>query len=278
MVPSIRRAALVALGLVGVLVPGRTHAIDKQGSAHGGQIAGAESGFAWSGSVSAGVSLYNPTYAARPDNTGLVLFRYAAHADLDLIGRRLSIPIDINTFTDRERDGLRKLTPSELDVIVGLTSTNALGPGALEVGARVEQDRAVDRSGVPAQTYADARARYLAAFGALHFSATLGWFVINRTYFARPDNTGLALFRYAVHPELALSETFAVGADATMFTDRHANWVLPSELDLSPELIVRRGDFEAHLAYERDMPIDGQGSGFVQQFVYLLFAWSFSGG
>ena len=46
--------------------------------------------------------LYNPTYAARPDNTGLALMRYAGHRDVDLIGSRLSIPIDINTFTDRE--------------------------------------------------------------------------------------------------------------------------------------------------------------------------------
>ena len=47
------------------------------------------------------MSLYNPTYAARPDNTGLALFRYAAHFDFDLIGRRLSIPLDLNMFTDR---------------------------------------------------------------------------------------------------------------------------------------------------------------------------------
>ena len=66
-------------------------ALDKQGSAHGGGIEGPTEGFDLSGSASLGVSLYNPTYAARPDNTGLALFRYAGHADVDLIGRRLSI-------------------------------------------------------------------------------------------------------------------------------------------------------------------------------------------
>ena len=112
-------------------------ALDKQGSAHGGGIEGPTEGFDLSGSASLGVSLYNPTYAARPDNTGLALFRYAGHADVDLIGRRLSIPIDINMFTDRLAHGFaRKFVPSELDVIAGVTTTWRLGPGALEAGAR----------------------------------------------------------------------------------------------------------------------------------------------
>ena len=77
-------------------------ALDKQGSAHGGEIEGATSGFAVSGNAGLGVSVYNPTYAARPDNSGLALFRYLAHFDFDLIGRRLSIPLDLNmSRTDR---------------------------------------------------------------------------------------------------------------------------------------------------------------------------------
>ena len=39
------------------------------------------------------------------------------------------------------------------------------------------------------------------------------------------------------------------------------------------ELILHWRSLEAHLAYERDMPLDRPG--FVQQFVYLLAAWSF---
>jgi hypothetical protein len=266
-------AALVLLALL----PAQASAIDKQGSAHGGKIGGPESGgFAWSGSLLAGISVYNPSYAARPDNSGLALMRYAAHADLDLMGRRLSVPLDVNTFTDRERSGLGKLAISELDLIIGLTSTFAVGPGALELGARVEQDRGVDRP-VPTQTYVDARGRYLLAFGDLRLATTLGWFVINRSYYARPDNTGKALFRYGLHPELAITEHVAAGVDATMFTDREAaSPVRPSELDLAPELIVRQGAFEAHLAYERDMCIDR--AGLMQHFVYVLLAWGFTGG
>jgi hypothetical protein len=268
-------------------------ALDKQGSAHGGDVSGADSGFGLTGAGMLGAALYNPTYAARPDNTGLALFRYAAHADIDLIGRRLSIPLDINFFTDRERPGALKLVPSELDLIAGLTSTWGLGPGALELGVRVESDRNLDR-GSYSQSYVDARARYLfsladeipelgpALDGNITGHGTVGVFMVNPTYAARPDNSGLALLRYALHGEVSfLGSHAAVGVDATMFTDRQHNPVTPSELDLTPELIGRLEPFEAHLAYERDMPIAEPAaeaathSPHVQHFVYMLLSWSF---
>ena len=271
-------------------------ALDKQGSAHGGGIEGPTEGFDLSGSASLGVSLYNPTYAARPDNTGLALFRYAGHADVDLIGRRLSIPIDINMFTDRLAHGFaRKFVPSELDVIAGVTTTWPLGPGALEAGARYEIDTALDHGGYetqePAsdkQRYGDVRARWLYSLAAIWPSIrprlqggdvrgwfTLGWFAINNTYFARPDNTGLALFRYAVHTEISgFDDHLALGLDAILFTDKlSSNKLRPSELDFTPEIIGRFSRYEVHLAYERDMPVD-QG-GLIQQFIYLLGSVSF---
>jgi hypothetical protein len=281
----VRRTIVIALC---ALVTRTAAAIDKQGSAHGGDVGGAESGFDVGGSLMAGVSVYNPTYGARPDNTGLALMRYAAHADIDLVGRRLSIPLDVNMFTDRKLPGLEKLKPTELDLIAGLTTTWSLGPGALEAGARFEQDRPLDNdSGT--QSYLDARARYLYSLAAifpglgsaLHDGdlggwVTLGWFAYNPTYFARPDNTGKALLRYGFHSELSgWHDQLALGVDATMFTDKHApNKARPSELDLTPELIFRRGSGELHVAYERDMPVDR--GGLVQHFVYVLFNWSFT--
>jgi hypothetical protein len=274
---------------------GPARALDKQGSAHGGGLEGATEGFDVSGSASLGVSVYNPTYAARPDNTGLALFRYAGHADVDLIGRRLSIPIDVNMFTDRLAHGFaRKLVPSELDVIAGVTTTWRLGPGALEAGARYELDTVLDHGGYDAppasdkQRYADVRVRWLYSTAALWPGVgralrggdvrgwgTLGWFAINNTYFARPDNTGLALFRYAVHTEISgFDDHVALGLDAIMFTDKlSSSKFRPSELDFTPEIIGRFARYEVHLAYERDMPVD-QG-GLVQQFVYLLASVSF---
>jgi len=111
-------------------------ALDKQASAHGGNASATSEGFGISSSLLAGVAVYNPTYAARPDNTGRALLRLAPHLDIDLLGRRLSIPIDINLFTDRNLPGFAKLVPSELDLISGVTSTWPIGPTALELGVR----------------------------------------------------------------------------------------------------------------------------------------------
>jgi hypothetical protein len=272
--------------LLGVASP--AWALDKQGSAHGGQVGGGGKEFNVSGAAMLGASLYNPTYAARPDNTGLALFRYALHFDVDLLGRMLSIPIDVNVLTDRERKKALVFAPSELDLIGGLTSTNGLSKGFdLELGARVEHDRPVDR-GRYTQTYVDARARLLYSAAALSPAlgqslldgdvsgyATLGWFAVNPSYAARPDNSGRALFRYAAHSELSLwHRRLALGADGTFFSDRKAsNPIAPSELDVTGELIGRADPFEVHLAYERDMPID-QG-GLTQSLLYVVIAYGF---
>ena len=262
--------------------------LDKQGSAHGGQVGGDAKEFNVSGSAMLGASLYNPTYAARPDNTGLALFRYALHLDVDLLGRFLSIPLDVNMLTDRQRKKFAVFAPSELDLIGGLTSTNGLTKGFdLELGARVERDGPVDR-GSYAQTYVDARARLLYSAAAISPAvadgladgdvsgyATLGWFAVNPTYAARPDNTGRALFRYVAHTELAVwRRQLAVGVDGTFFSDKKAsNPLRPSELDVTGELIARYDPLEVHLAYERDMPIDR--GGLVQSLLYVIVAYSF---
>lgn len=262
-------------------------ALDKQGSAHVGAVEGESSGFGVSGALLYGVSLYNPTYAARPDNTGLSLYRYAAHADVDLIGRRLSIPLDVNLFTDGTRKGGNIFVPTEGDIIAGVTSTWELGPGALEWGARFEHDRPLDREGF-SQTYGDARTRYLYSLAttwpslgrALSQGDVSGWlglggFLFNPTYAARPDNSGRALLRYMVHTELSVfSDLISFGVDGTFFTDRRANDVIgPSELDWTAEIIGRSAPFELHVAYERDMPVDR--GGLVQQFVYMVGVYAF---
>lgn len=260
-------------------------ALDKQGSAHGGSIDGdADDGFNVAGSAMLGVSLYNPTYGARPDNSGLALFRYAAHADIDLIGAKLSIPLDLNVFTDRQRVGLLIFGPTELDVIGGVTSTWKLPLGGIELGTRFEHDRPVD-TGTFTQTYVDARARYLYSFAEMIPSLkasgtdvtgwfTLGAFLVNPTYAARPDNTGKALLRYGIHSELSVfDDLISAGLDGTMFTDKETSAFGVSELDLTPEVILHLAPWEFHVAYERDMPVDR--GGLVQSYVYALAVWSF---
>jgi hypothetical protein len=263
-------------------------ALDKQGAAHagGGGGSGASDGFGVSGSVMLGVSLYNPSYAARPDNTGLALLRYAAHADIDLIGHKLSIPIDVNLFTDRMRDGALAMVPTEFDVIAGVTSTWEAAKGSFEFGLRLEQDRPLDR-GSFRQEYIDLRVRYI--YSVRSFAPTLsralkggdirGWigqgtFLYNPTYAARPDNTDLALFRAMAHAEVsAFEEHVAFGLDTTWFTRREASHFTPTELDFTAELIFRLERYEFHLAYERDMPVDRKG--LAQEFVFASISAAF---
>ncbi len=282
------RRTLATLTAVVVFFAGRSAmALDKQGSgAHGGAVSGADSGFGFSGAFSLGVALDNPSYAARPDNSGLTLMRYAVHADIDLVGRRLSIPLDINIFSDRLRKGVNKLGPTEFDAIAGITTTWPLGPGALELGVRVEHDSPVDQ-GSGNQRYVDVRARWLFSLASVtdagrHLKdgdvsgwVTLGWFAYNPSYFARPDNTGNALLRYSGHAELSIfSDVLSFAFDGTMFTDREAKRVLqPTELDFTEELIFRKSPWELHIAYEQDHPLDR--GGLVQSFVYALVVWGF---
>jgi hypothetical protein len=286
--PPLRRIWLLfwsALTLAS-FAPARGSALDKQGSAHGGAVSGESEGFAISGSLLLGVALVNPTYAARPDNTGHTLGRFAPHLDIDLIGSRLSIPVDINVFTDRDRRGLRKLGPTEFDVISGLTSTWPVDRMALELGARVEADLPIDR-GTYSQAYVDARARLLysaAAYwpelnsklggGDITGNATLGWFAYNPTYAARPDNSGTALLRYALHVSVSFLDRFSAGVDTTFFTDRHIRPISPSELDLTFDIGVDvYGSLGLHLAYERDAPLDRDTR--IQQFLMLNLTWDF---
>lgn len=290
--------AIAAALVVTTLGPASLQAMDKQGSAHAGHAGQTstetsdETAFAVSGTLSAGTALLNKRYAARPDNTGLALFRYAAHADIDLLGRRLSVPLDVNLFTDRTHPrAARFFVPSEIDLIGGVTSTYPWARGALELGARIEHDRSADRGGFT-QTYVDVRARYiysLAAFwpglrrelvdGDVSGYATVGWFALNPTYAAMPDNTGLALFRYVVHSELSVwHDRLAIGLDTTFFTDRQeANPVRPTELDATYEIIVRHAPFEVHVAYERDMPLHRRAAtpAYVQDYVFALGVFAF---
>lgn len=159
-----------------VLAEVPAYALDKQASAHGGSVAGAEEGVGLTGSLLLGVALYNPSYAARPDNTGEALMRYAFHGDLDLVGRRLSIPLDLNFFSDRTRKGALVFSPTELDIISGLTTTWTLGSSAaVEMGLRFEHDRPVDREGFPKRT---------STFGIGFCSRSRSCCRVSRTHFA----------------------------------------------------------------------------------------------
>jgi hypothetical protein len=94
----------------------------------------------------------NPTFTARPDNTGLVGLRHMVHLETDLYKQYLTFYTDQNVLSDRT-NGWIKL--SEWDMTYALTGL--LG----HVGWRVqyERDAPLDRSGLK-QIYGDTLITY----------------------------------------------------------------------------------------------------------------------
>ena len=134
----VRCAACSAL----VLGSGRAAALDKQGSAHGGSLEGRDEGFDVSGSAFLGTALYNPTYAARPDNTGLALLRYAAHVEVSVWDKHLGVALDTTFFSDRL--ARNPIAPSEIDVTPELIGRL----WRLELHVAYERDMPLDRGGL----------------------------------------------------------------------------------------------------------------------------------
>ena len=205
----------------------------------------------------------NPSFAARPDNTGLVGMRHMIHLETDLYKQYLTFYTDQNFFSDR-KNGWIEL--SEWD------STYALTGLIDRFGWRIqyERDAPLDRSGIK-QVYADTlfTVRYQAgqesAWWKTNFPnqnltayAGPGWLFHNSNYFARPDNTGRALFRYVAHTDLDLYRNRVVlYGDVNMFTDREkSDKLTPTEIDWIVGLAFRWNDWELSFYREEDRPVD----------------------
>lgn len=104
--------------------------------------------------VGAGWVFHNNNFFSRPDNTGRALFRYVAHADLDLYKNRILLYGDVNFFTDRQAGN--KLNPTEFDWIIGLALR---ARDDLELSIYREEDHPLDRRGF-IQRYVAVQLRY----------------------------------------------------------------------------------------------------------------------
>lgn len=234
------------------------------------------------GYLLAGAFISNPSFAARPDNTGLVGMRYMLHAETDLYKKYLTFYTDQNFFSDRTNGWIEL---SEWDQTYGITGT--LGHWFWRT--QYERDAPLDRSGLK-QIYADALINYrmrseedwawwrrMFPKNNLTIYAGAGWLFHNEQYFARPDNTGRALFRYVAHFDLDLyKHQFVLFGDINMFTDREASSVVtPSEIDWILGLAVRWRDYEISLYREQDRPV-GQST-LIQEYwaVQLRYAFDF---
>lgn len=223
----------------------------------------------------------NRTFFARPDNTGLVGLRHMLHLETDLYKQYLTFYTDQNFFSDRTNGWIEL---SEWDSTVGLTGL------VKHIGWRIqyERDTPIDKSGL-SQSYADAvvTARFQAMddwrwwkgrFPNQNMTvyAGAGWVFHNNLFFARPDNTGRALFRYVVHADVDLYQNkLVLYGDVNMFTDRQAdNVVSPTELDWIVGLAWRpRDDLEFSVYREEDHPLDRRG--LVQRYVAVQLRYSF---
>ena len=232
------------------------------------------------GYLLSGAFMSNPSFAARPDNSGLVGLRHMIHLETDLYKEYLQFYTDQNFFSDRQAGWV---SLSEWDSVYAFTGTVENWGWRLQY----ERDAPLDRSGIM-QAYADTLVTYRPADARslswwrsafpeqnLTIYAGGGWLFHNQSYFARPDNSGRALFRYVAHADLDLYRNRVVlFVDGNLYTDRSASNVLrPSEFDLVMGLAVRYHEMEIALIHERDLPLDR--GGLVQRYVALQLRYEF---
>lgn len=234
----------------------------------------------FSGYFLTGIFASNPTFAARPDNSGLVGLRHMLHLETDLYRQYLTFYTDQNFFSDRTNGWIEL---SEWDGTYAFTG--ALGHFNWRL--QYERDAPLDRRGIK-QEYADmlGTAKFQAAqdwpaWGRLFpnqnltFYAGAGWLFHNSNYFARPDNTGRALIRYVAHADLDLYKNkIVLYGDINMFTDRETgNQATPTELDWIVGLAARWRNMELAVYHEQDQPLDRPG--LIQKYLALQLRFSF---
>ena len=227
-----------------------------------------------------GIFARNPTFAARPDNTGLVGFRHMLHLESDLYKQYLTFYTDQNFFSDRTKGWIEL---SEWDGTYGLTGV--LGPVTWRL--QYERDAPLDRRGIT-QSFADGLVtgrfqavqdlpgwRRLLPNQNLTAYAGAGWLFHNNSYFARPDNTGLALVRYVAHADFDLYRNKVVlYGDINLFTDRNSDSkASPTELDWIVGIALRWRGAEVAVYHEQDRPLDR--GGLVQRYLAVQLRYSF---
>ena len=210
----------------------------------------------------------NSSFRARPDNTGLVKYRYLGHLEVQPHWSPVALVLDTNFFTDKEQPN--EFRPSEWDQAIGFLYRYQ----ELAALLRYERDMPIDKSGL------------VQAFGEIQglwnhndllikdsqFYAAIGWLFSTQTYFARPDNTGRALFRYVLHGEMPVYwEWLWLIGDTNFFTDRRSNGIAPSQLDWIVGVAVRWKAWELMGFQETDQALDR--GGLSQKYIAIQLKW-----
>src|SRR2546422_8601087 len=92
----------------------------------------------------------NSSFRARPDNTGIVKYRYLGHFEIQPHWAPLALVLDTNFFTDK--DARNEFRLSEWDQAVGFLYRDEKWAGLL----RYERDMPIDKSGL-VQAFAEAQ-------------------------------------------------------------------------------------------------------------------------
>jgi len=287
--PDSHRPPIIALAVILLLLPANSVlALEKYGrplpalaETHESQTEQREETAPWlKGYLLTAAFPHNPSFAARPDNSGLVGMRHMIHLETELLGNYLQFYTDQNFFSDRGKGWIEL---SEWDKTFAFTGTVRQWNWRVQY----EQDAPLDKRGIK-QTYADALVNFNFTPGNqydwwrqqfpdqnLTFYMGGGWLFHNASYFARPDNTGRALFRYVAHGDLDLYKNkVVVFADTNWFTDRSKSDTLtPTELDWIIGLALRWKNYELAVLHERDMPLDQ--SGLIQRYTAIQLRYGF---
>src|SRR5262245_45462202 len=85
-------------------------------------------------------------------------------------------------------------------------------------------------------------------------------FVVNPTFAARPNNTGLVGMRYMGHFEVDLYKQYLTFyTDQNFFSDRKKGWIILTEWDTTFALTGLIDRWGWRIQYERDAPLDESG-------------------
>src|SRR5207244_11959361 len=86
--------------------------------------------------------VHNTSFRARPDNTGIVKYRYLGHLEIQPHWSPVALVLDTNFFTDR--DARNEFRPSEWDQAIGVFYRYEQWAALL----RYERDMPIDKSGL----------------------------------------------------------------------------------------------------------------------------------
>ncbi|MCX6052464.1 MAG: hypothetical protein NTZ60_08105 [Campylobacterales bacterium] len=210
------------------------------------------------GEILIGNFFSNSSYTATPANEGLVENRYAVsltyHPSEHWFGS-----IDMNSFTDKtKKDRYTQLSEFDRVLRVGYTDNE------WECYIEDEKDATLDNSFYQAYTALAVKRKGSVNIGEQSLSASLTAekLIQNETYYARPDNTGLANMRYILHWDYDFGNKWVLSNDNNFFTDQNKKTALDkftelSEFDCLIQISYKINNrMKISLARETDMSLD----------------------